>query len=78
MQASPPAPLSPDVYISQQAPFRAYVTQGSGYKMDDYSIARMAKGLAEVRTRTPCLQSPPRPPGIPCPAAIWQPPCCRA
>lgn len=47
LQASPPAPLSPDVYISQQAPFRAYVTQGSGYKMDDYSIARMAKGLAE-------------------------------
>lgn len=46
-QDNPPAPLDPQIFIEKTKAMTVYVKAFGGYKVDDMSVANMAKSLAE-------------------------------
>ena len=56
----PPEPNDASVFISRQRGFTAYVAQGGGFVVDDYSISKMANTLSEVGGRGRGGQPPER------------------
>ena len=47
-QDSPPKPTSDDIEIICTPAFTAYVAQAGGFKLDEFSIAKMAGSLADA------------------------------
>lgn len=46
-EGAPPAPIDPEVTITQLPAFKAYVNATAGFKMDEFSIAAMAARLVQ-------------------------------
>jgi len=45
---APPSPNNPDINITCTSAFTAYVSESGGFKLDDYSLGKMASALGDA------------------------------